>query len=335
MRHGIPRHPTSVGNAVNVPTITCEANAQIFPVSRLGESTVMSDTSNEPDQSMPHMGVNDSSANELHAMPLQATESLGRPRQVAQVWLGGTAVVLGLVTLSFPTRFWVADPFEMAALFHIEKIRLFYPPSGVWETLQVAHALLNLLLGLVLIIVGGLILARKLNLLFLAAIVALNFEASLLALAVETSQRDFEKLPFYFWLQRDWGIDSPPLGFQIDLFLRNLMIPVLAIVIGVLGIAFRKPQTATNSPHFGALLAPMPVATWQSPAMPGMSTPASGLAPWMLRIPGQPDTPADLHSLQMWARQGFLRADTHVVETSTGYVYLAWQIPGVFSEKTS
>jgi hypothetical protein len=55
---------------------------------------------------------------------------------------------------------------------------------------------------------------------------------------------------------------------------------------------------------------------------------------WTVRIPGQPENPVDTATLQNWAKSGFVRPDTMVTEVSTGYVYQAKQIPGIFSSKS-
>lgn len=62
---------------------------------------------------------------------------------------------------------------------------------------------------------------------------------------------------------------------------------------------------------------------------PNMNTPT-----WTVRIPGQPENPVDTATLQNWAKSGFVKADTMITEVSTGYVYQARQIPGVFSNKS-
>lgn len=55
---------------------------------------------------------------------------------------------------------------------------------------------------------------------------------------------------------------------------------------------------------------------------------------WTVRIPGQPENPVDTATLQNWAKSSFIKADTMVIEVSTGYAYQAKQIPGVFSNKS-
>lgn len=57
-------------------------------------------------------------------------------------------------------------------------------------------------------------------------------------------------------------------------------------------------------------------------------------ATWKVRIPGQPEEPVNTITLQNWVKSGFVKADTMVMEVSTGYTYQAKQIPGIFSTKS-
>ena len=65
-----------------------------------------------------------------------------------------------------------------------------------------------------------------------------------------------------------------------------------------------------------------------------MSDSDSASPQWLVKMPGQPEKPVDLATLQMWARSGVVRPDTLVVEISSGISYAASQIPTVFSDKT-
>jgi TM2 domain len=56
-------------------------------------------------------------------------------------------------------------------------------------------------------------------------------------------------------------------------------------------------------------------------------------ARYIVRIPGQPETPVDASTLQMWAKYRNIRPDTIIVDVSSGHTYSASQIPGVFSDK--
>lgn len=56
-------------------------------------------------------------------------------------------------------------------------------------------------------------------------------------------------------------------------------------------------------------------------------------AQWLVRIPGQPDSPVDTLTLQSWALSGVLKGTTTVVDATSGLQYQASQIPGVFSDK--
>lgn len=55
--------------------------------------------------------------------------------------------------------------------------------------------------------------------------------------------------------------------------------------------------------------------------------------PWLLRLPGVPDTPADTATLQAWAASGHLKSNATIIDAATGMSYAASQIPGVFSDK--
>ena len=55
---------------------------------------------------------------------------------------------------------------------------------------------------------------------------------------------------------------------------------------------------------------------------------------YIARVPGQPETPVDLGTLQMWAKTGMLKSDMVVIDVNTNHSFAASQIPGVFSDKT-
>jgi TM2 domain-containing membrane protein YozV len=76
---------------------------------------------------------------------------------------------------------------------------------------------------------------------------------------------------------------------------------------------------------------PVPGADVPVPA-PAPSAPGPQ-AQWMVQFPGGSSTPADLASLQAWAKDQRIRPDTAVVEIATGATFLARQIPGVYSSK--
>jgi TM2 domain-containing membrane protein YozV len=54
---------------------------------------------------------------------------------------------------------------------------------------------------------------------------------------------------------------------------------------------------------------------------------------WVVQVPGHPQEPVDIATLQSWAKAGSLRGTDAVVEASTGTTYTAKQVPGVFSDK--
>ena len=62
---------------------------------------------------------------------------------------------------------------------------------------------------------------------------------------------------------------------------------------------------------------------------PGMNTSAQ----WIVSIPGQGDRQLDYNAICQWAKSKQIKADTLVREVSTGAMYPAKQIPGVFSDK--
>jgi TM2 domain-containing membrane protein YozV len=57
------------------------------------------------------------------------------------------------------------------------------------------------------------------------------------------------------------------------------------------------------------------------------------MSAYSINMPGAPVQAVDLATLQMWARNKQIRADTMVQDTATGVTYMAKQIPGVFSDK--
>ncbi|MGA1416019.1 MAG: TM2 domain-containing protein [Candidatus Nanopelagicaceae bacterium] len=62
---------------------------------------------------------------------------------------------------------------------------------------------------------------------------------------------------------------------------------------------------------------------------PGMNTAAQ----WIVSIPGQGDRQLDYNAICQWVKAKQIKADTLVREVSTGAMYPAKQIPGVFSDK--
>ena len=62
---------------------------------------------------------------------------------------------------------------------------------------------------------------------------------------------------------------------------------------------------------------------------PGMNASAQ----WIVSIPGQGDRQLDYNAICQWAKSKQIKADTLVREVSTGVMYPAKQIPGVFSDK--
>lgn len=62
---------------------------------------------------------------------------------------------------------------------------------------------------------------------------------------------------------------------------------------------------------------------------PGMNASAQ----WIVSIPGQGDRQLDYNAICQWAKSKQIKADTLVREVSTGAMYPAKQIPGVFSDK--
>ena len=56
-------------------------------------------------------------------------------------------------------------------------------------------------------------------------------------------------------------------------------------------------------------------------------------AKWVVKIPGEPESPVDQATLEMWAKIRKIQPETNIVEVATGTAYLAKQIPGVFSDK--
>lgn len=54
---------------------------------------------------------------------------------------------------------------------------------------------------------------------------------------------------------------------------------------------------------------------------------------WIVRIPGQPETPVDTLTLQAWAASGMITGTTIISDAASGIQYQASQIPGVFSDK--
>ena len=69
-------------------------------------------------------------------------------------------------------------------------------------------------------------------------------------------------------------------------------------------------------------------------ATEGASGQSQGSGEWIVRLPGQPETPVSIAKLQMWARSGVIKPDSLIEEVGTGHTYSATQIPRVFSDKS-
>lgn len=54
---------------------------------------------------------------------------------------------------------------------------------------------------------------------------------------------------------------------------------------------------------------------------------------WLVRVPGQAETPVDITTLTMWAKNRTIRSNTQVIDVETNLKYNAGDIPGVFSDK--
>lgn len=55
---------------------------------------------------------------------------------------------------------------------------------------------------------------------------------------------------------------------------------------------------------------------------------------WEVQLPGAGANQIDTFALSVWAKEGRIKADTFIKEISTGNVFPASQIPGVFSDKS-
>jgi hypothetical protein len=69
------------------------------------------------------------------------------------------------------------------------------------------------------------------------------------------------------------------------------------------------------------------------PTTEGVSGQPGNSGEWIIRLPGQPETPVSIATLDMLARSRVIKPDTSIEEVATGFTYSARQIPGVFSEK--
>lgn len=265
-------------------------------------------------------------------------------RKVLPTALGVFALLLGLVSLLYPLQFGPDGAYRVSVWVHFESIRfamrLFSDSidgSGTtYFALWAVSWALNIFCGIALVISGVLALVRKANLLMVPAALSLAGQFVALLIAIDFTGDLFADTPGAHVVEimaRGWGMYD---GFEWDSFLLYLLIPAAAIVVGVWGMVLRKSITETAVPASAG----MPIAPWPAPAAPTVPTVMAASAPlspaspqWALRIPGQPETPVDLATLQVWAKQGFLKPDAQIADTTTGYTYFARQIPGVFSDK--
>jgi TM2 domain-containing membrane protein YozV len=113
-----------------------------------------------------------------------------------------------------------------------------------------------------------------------------------------------------------------------------------AVVVTILGLVM-APKASQNVAAFDVASGVQPVAS--VPAQPQVSVQttkpkkAATMAnekQWEVLIPGASDAAVDTPTLMMWAQMGTVKADTMVKEVSTGVMFTARQIPGVFSDKS-
>ena len=152
-----------------------------------------------------------------------------------------------------------------------------------------------------------------------------------------------ESIPMALGIIKAPWVDGWVFGFKERLYALS---DTLTLISFFLLIVFAIIALATKDKSAGVLATPpIPQQLIQSqPTVPPreeqpMSTfnpmaSAGGVAKYVVRIPGQPETAVDLATLQNWAKFGTLKADMVVVDQTNGYSYPASQIPGVFSDKT-
>jgi len=141
------------------------------------------------------------------------------------------------------------------------------------------------------------------------------------------------------------GDESPRVAESVEAIVSEASAPTTlpALFCGICGSSLQQDAifctdcgTPVNAP-------PQPTgvsagsATFQSPAFGQRQAAPSHLTltgrSWLVRIPGENDVLVDLATLQVWARNRKIRAETTIVDYASGSTFSARQIPGVFSEK--
>jgi len=125
--------------------------------------------------------------------------------------------------------------------------------------------------------------------------------------------------PFYNFIDFVWSAT----------FTLAFVIPIYGIITGFMldRLKARASQQANQSQD--GYIAP----TIDS-GIAGLHHPSSSDAGWIVRIPGVQEQVVDTPTLQLWARQGVINANTLITDSRNQLTYPASQIPSIFSQKT-
>lgn len=163
---------------------------------------------------------------------------------------------------------------------------------------------------------------------------------------------NFEAIPISFGIMKTPWVDIWNFGFKERVFQFSLTLSFLAmfLAIAVSLISFLSKErqnliinsASTQLNPSGATRISSPTTnqsdlgkeTQVMSSFNGGSAAMGQNSMYIARIPGQPDTPVELITLEMWAKSGILKPDMIVVDAKTNHAFTAAQIPGVFSPKT-
>ena len=185
--------------------------------------------------------------------------------------------------------------------------------------LDAAVPLVVLVLGIVSVIIGG---RRPLY------AIALGLVSGMVAVRVLGASADPESSIgawFGFW----------EYGASAQIILIRFVLPLAMFIIALIGVltsGAKAPQQAAWPPTPGfAPTVPAPMA-----AMDGFVAPSAASAPkpWRLQLPGQPAIDVDTAQLRSMAGVRMILPMTMVQDASSGILYPANQIPGVYSQRS-
>lgn len=163
---------------------------------------------------------------------------------------------------------------------------------------------------------------------------------------------NFEAIPISLGIMKTPWVESWNFGFKERVWQLSISLSffslLLAIAISLFSLLAKERQdlvfnsspahfNPAGGPGFSSPITNQPDLRKETQDMSSFNSGGAAMGQnnmYIARVPGQPDTPVDLMTLQLWAKSGVLKSDMIVVDAKTNHAFTAAQIPGVFSPKT-